>query len=291
MTANVVKEVDAVAMAEFLEDSEIKIKEEKTEKEKFMGFADFAKPRENHLDAPKKEICKASAKDLNGFPPLFKSPEKKKSDGLAGIKSAVAENPILSLLAGAILVGGAIMLYKHLSKKTEKNEDSTEEDTKREKLKRKRKLELRLHSAKSKMVDETVGEAQGEISEMNQKEEVITGKSLGMAVAATVAGSIAGAALGDLSLIAAIPLGILGINKLNTNLTMAAAGMALAIGYKSEKSEGNFIERAFDRVKQFFTNLFDKIFFFRKEEEKTPEGYYNGILGLVPLRSNRIAGT
>jgi uncharacterized repeat protein (TIGR01451 family) len=45
-----------------------------------------------------------------------------------------------------------------------------------------------------------------------------------MAVAATVAGSVAGAALGNYSLITAIPLGILGITKLNTNLTMTVTG-------------------------------------------------------------------
>jgi hypothetical protein len=276
-----IKEVDAMVMAEFLEDSEIQLKEQETENESAVGFAGFAKLTEKNLYTLEKEIHQSkTSQDLNGIPP-FKSSEKKNTvSGLDGIKSTITENPILSLLAGAVLVGGAIMLYKHLSKKNEKKEDFT-----RDRLKRKRKPELRRLSAEAKIADENSPEveAKNEFSEKPEKEEIITGKTLGMAIAATVAGSIAGAALGDYSLITAIPLSILGIKKINTNLTMMAAGMALANGYKSKDSDGNFIERALERVKQFFVNIFDKLFFFKKEEQKVPEGYYCTMLGLIPI--------
>jgi hypothetical protein len=116
-----------------------------------------------------------------------------------------------------------------------------------------------------------------------EKEKTISGKDFGIGIAAAFGGSIVGAAFGDSSLLASIPVIVAGIAKSSLGISMAGAGMALAGGYKSkdEKSEQGFLKGIIERIINYLSTLFEKLFPFQKKKEASvPEGAINTMLGL-----------
>jgi hypothetical protein len=285
MEREMVKEIDAKAMTEFLEDEEGM--EAKAEKAQIQSAADYFRKYVPEYD--KKE--KMSDDRKNPLGQVNESPVKKEQSVENGLTSWIKENPLQTLLIGALIGGGIYALYKHYNKK---EETETKNKSKKGKEKKKRKSlkelweEKEIENAPSDQ-DENDEEEKLNGTEGNQssysdeKTESISRKDLGIGITAAIGGSIIGAALGDASLKAGIPLAIAGIYKSNLGLALAGAGMALANGYKDGKEENNesIIMKAFERVKNYLSSLFQNLFRLFIPEEKPEPGSVKTMLGYL----------
>ena len=282
-----VKEVDAKAMTEFLEDQGGIVA--KAEKPQIQSAADFFRKYVPEYD--KKEEMSDVRKNPLGQ--VNENMAEKPQPAKTGLGSWIKENPLQSLLVGALIGGGIYALYKHYNKeektKTKKKSEKGKEKKKRKSLKElwdEKDIENENPSSAQKENDEEeeLNEAVGnESSYSDEKTESISRKDLGIGITAAIGGSIIGAALGDASLIAGIPVAIAGIYKSNLGLALAGAGMALASGYKNGKEEKNesLIIQAFNRVKIYLGNLFQNLFGLFISEEKPEPGSVKTMLGYI----------
>jgi hypothetical protein len=278
------REVDALAMMEFLEDEKGQVIPEKPKEEslkevcKRFSESIYKDETASSKENPSEQL-KGSSEEMN--------PKKKEKPGLS---EWIKDNPIQSLLIGALIAGGGYMLYKHLTEKKEEDKSEKKETGssglagKKIKLiiKRKKNEESESEKEKSK-VDSTIKKGENkQIEAEEEKEKTISGKDLGIGIAAALGGSIVGAAFGDSSLLASIPVIVAGIAKSSLGISMAGAGMALAGGYKSkdEKSEQGFLKGIIERIINYLSSLFEKLFPFKNKEQRVPEGAINTMLGL-----------
>jgi hypothetical protein len=287
MRNEMVREIDSKAMAEFCEDQEMM--EAKPGKPQIQSCAEIFKRYVPEFDRQEKmsEVTKNSLGQVNDST-VEKSPATK-----TGLGSWIKDNPIQSLLIGALIGGGIYALYKHYNK-----EEKTETRNKSKKGKEKKKSKSLKELWEEKKIenenppfdrDEDVEEEElnavqaNESSYSDEKTASISRKNLGIGITAAIGGSIIGAALGDASLIAGFPLAIAGIYKSNLGLALAGAGMALANGYKNGKEKNNesIIMKAFERVKNYLSNLFQNLFGLFMPEEKPEPGSVRTMLGYV----------
>jgi hypothetical protein len=287
MEREMVKEVDAKAMTEFLEDQEGM--ETKSEKPQILSAADYFRKYAAEYD--KKEKMSDGGKKPLGQ--VNENTTEKPQPAKTGLGSWIQENPIQSLLIGALIGGGIYALYKHYNKK---EEPETKNTSKKGKEKKQRKSLKELWEEKeieneyaSSDLDKNDGEeelnaAEGnESSYSDEKTGSISRKDLGIGITAAIGGSILGAALGDASLIAGIPVVIAGFCKSNLGISMVGAGMALAMGYNTkEEKEGDFISRSLSRIANYLESLFDKITSLFKSEYKPMPGDRKTMLGYIP---------
>jgi hypothetical protein len=223
----------------------------------------------------------------------------------SGLGSWIQHNPIQSLFIGALIGGGIYALYKHYNKEEETKTKNKSKKGKEEKKKKRKSLkelweekDIENENPPSDQNEndgeEKLNAAEGDESVYSdEKTETISRKYLGIGITAAIGGSILGAALGDASLIAGIPVLIAGICKSSLGITMAGTGMALAMGYSTkdkEENEGDFITRSLKRISNYLQNLFDKILGLFIREEKPKPGDQKTMLGYIPASKikNRI---
>ena len=251
---------------------------------------DFMK---NYLKYLKEKAQKeADAANLNGQIDNNTSQEPLKEEPSKGIIAWIKEHPVETVVIGAVIVAGVYLAYKYYK-------ESQYEFSSYKSRKRKKRRSLLSNSSeavvsKSEEGQESLSETEEEKETTKEKEpkpepEIISAKELVTGVAATVAGTIAGAALGKNSLLAALPFLITGIRNHSLQLTMAGAGMAIAADYqnKEEPYAGSFLEEAFIRVKTYLKNFAGKLFPFKTEVKESLNGnYYKSMLGNIPLSHN-----
>jgi hypothetical protein len=299
MGNEMVKEVDAKAMTEFLEDH--KGMEAKSEKPQIQSAAYYFRKYVPEYDRQEKlsDVKTKSLGQVNENTVEKPKPEKR------GLGSWIQDNPLESLLIGALIGGGIYALYKHYNKDEETETKNKSKKGKEEKKKKRKSLkelwEEKDIENENPSSDQSENEGQEELNEAednessysDEKTESISRRDLGIGITAAIGGSILGAALGDASLIAGIPVAIAGICKSSLGITMAGAGMALAIGYNTkekEEEQGDLIFRSLKRISNYLQNLFDNILGLFIREEKPKPGDQKTMLGYIPASKikNRI---
>ncbi len=98
----------------------------------------------------------------------------------------------------------------------------------------------------------------------------------GLVILAAIAAGGAGAALGRHSLIAGIPVTLLGFHKNNPYIIAAGLGLTLSNGFQNQSKSNvqgvdgfdvkQIAEQAKDRVGTFFKNFSDKLYLSKKED-------------------------
>jgi hypothetical protein len=289
MGNEMVKEVDAKAIMEFLEDQEGMLV--KSENPQIQSAADYFRKYVPEYDRQEK----MSVFTKNPFGQINERTPEKTQSTKTGLGSWIQDNPLQSLLIGALIGGGIYAMYKHCNKE---EETETKKKSNKGKEKKKRKSLKELWEEKdieneNTPSDQSENEGGEELNSAeadesaysDERTESISGKDLGIGITAAIGGTILGTALGDASLIAGIPVVIAGICKSNLGITMAGAGMALAMGYNTKEGkgkEGDFITRSLNRISNYLQSLFDKILSFFKNKEKPMPGDVKTMLGYIP---------
>lgn len=245
---------------------------------------DFMK---NYLKYLKEKAQKeVDVTNLNGQEDSSISQTPLKEEPSKGIVSWIKEHPVETVVIGAVIVAGVYLAYKYY--KESQYEFSSYKSLRRKKRRSLLSNSLKAVVSKSEERQESLSETEEETTkekEPKPEPEIISAKELVTGVAATVAG----AALGKNSLLAALPFLITGIRNHSLQLTMAGAGMAIAAGYqnKEEPYAGSFLEEAFIRVKTYLKNFAGKLFPFKTEVKESLNGnYYKSMLGNIPLSQN-----
>jgi hypothetical protein len=210
----------------------------------------------------------------------------------SGLGSWIKDNPIQSLLIGALIGGGIYALYKHFNKEEEianKKKSKKGKEKNRKSLKElwnEKEIEddnLPSDLNENEQLAEFNEPEANEASDSGDETHSVSRKDLGIGITAALGGSILGAALGNASLIASIPVVIAGIWKSNLGITLAGAGMALAMGYNQEDGkEGNLICKSLNRVSNYLESLLDKLMSPFNEEERPGPGDKKTMLGYIP---------
>jgi hypothetical protein len=274
------REVDALAMTAFLEDERGEIIPSKPQSQ---SFEEICKRFSESVYRDKTGSSKSSpSEQLNGS----KETTPPKAPVKPGLDQWIKDNPIESLLIGALIVGGGYMLYKQLTEKKKDEPEKKEANSsglagKKIKLMIKRKKEEQTESGNDEIQTHS-NIKKGENEQIKaEKEKSISRNDLGIGIAAALGGSIVGAAFGDSSLLASIPVLIAGICKSSLGITMTGAGMALAGGYKGKEveNESGFLQGIIQRIINYLSSLFKKLFPFQKKEQNAPEGAINTMLG------------
>jgi hypothetical protein len=286
MGNEMVMEIDAKAMAEFWEDHEGMGMV--PEKPQIQSCAEIFKRYVPVYDRQEKmsDITKNPLGQVNET-----SPEKLQT-AKSGLGSWIKDNPIQSLLIGALIGGGIYALYKHFNKEEEianKKKAKKGNEKNRKSLKElweEKEIEddnLPSDINENEQLAEFNEPEANEASDSGDETHSVSRKDLGIGITAALGGSILGAALGNASLIASIPVVIAGIWKSNLGITLAGAGMALAMGYNQEDgNEGNLICQSLNRACNYLENLLDKLISPFNEEERPGPGDKKTMLGYIP---------
>ena len=212
------------------------------------------------------------------------------SQGLGGkIGTWIKEHPVETAVIGAVVVTGVYMTYKYY-----RREFSSYKSRKRKKRRKESEDLLKGEGlSRSSQAEELFTETEKEVEQISKEETNVTPtKELITGIAATIGGTVAGAALGDSALLAALPLLITGIRNHSLKLTLAGTGMALVAGYKNQKTAatGNFLTEAVDRIKTYLKDFASKLFP-AKAKPQTISGlngkYYHSMLGAIPISPDK----
>lgn len=171
---------------------------------------------------------------FTGYTYTTKKPDKSREEkGLSSIGNFVSENPLATLLIGAVIAGGAYLVYKYVISEPEESVNGTGErrsgtrlSVKRRSTGRSLKTHTNITINKSYTIDPEEADEAPE-DEINENEESVSAKEVGIGMASAVGGSVIGAAIGNASLIASVSLAITGLIYSDWYMTSAAVGMGL----------------------------------------------------------------